>query len=219
MSTPPIPGPPHRIPGTAFVRRYRPQDAQAVARICVLTADAGGDATGIYRDEAILDDLFAAPYAQLDAELAFVLDDGAGEAVGYILGTDDTARFAARFRDEWLPRVAGRHAAAPQGEPQGPDELMAWLLHHPERLLVPGLLEAYPAHLHIDLLPGYQGRGHGTRLLDRMVRELAARGTPALHVGMLTANRPARRFYDRRGFHVIPVADPDLTYLGLGIAG
>src|ERR1700761_8035141 len=118
MPTPPTPEPTNQIPDTAFVRRYRPQDAEAVAGIWVRTADAGGDATGMYRDESILADLFAAPYAELDPQLAFVLDDGAGEAVGYILGTDDTARFAERFRDEWLPRVAGRHAAPPADSPQ-----------------------------------------------------------------------------------------------------
>jgi GNAT superfamily N-acetyltransferase len=208
----------HQVPDTAFVRRYRPQDAEAMAGICVRTANAGGDATGMYRDEKILVDLFAAPYAELDPELAFVLDDGRGSAVGYIVATDDTVRFAERFRDEWLPRVAGRHEDPPAGEPQGPDELMAWLLHHPERLLVPGL-EAYPAHLHIDLLPSHQGQGHGSRLLDRLLRELAQRGTPALHVGMLTANTAARPFYDRRGFHEIPIGDPALTYLGLAVAG
>jgi ribosomal protein S18 acetylase RimI-like enzyme len=93
---------------------------------------------------------------------------------------------------------------------------MAWLLHHPERLRVPGL-EAYPGHLHIDLLPDHQRRGHGSELLGRLVRELAERGTPALHVGMLTANTSARRFYDRLGFHRIPIDSPDLTYLGLTV--
>nr|WP_246577261.1 hypothetical protein [Actinospica durhamensis] len=139
---------PH-MPGEAFVRRYRDEDAKAVADICVRTADAGQDATGIYADPAILDHLFAAPYAALDPQLAFVLDDGSGRAVGYVLGTDDTHRFADRFRDEWLPRVAGRHAAAPEGDPVGPDELMAWLLHNPDRLKVAGL-EGYPGHLHIE---------------------------------------------------------------------
>ncbi len=199
------------------MRRYRDQDAEAVAEICLRTADAGQDATGIYQDPAILDHLFAAPYPALDPRLAFVLDDGTGRAVGYVLGTDDTHRFADRFRDEWLPRVAGRHAPAPAGAPQGPDELMAWLLHNPDRLKVAGL-EDYPGHLHIDLLPGHQRRGHGSRLLERLVRELAERGTPALHVGMLTANTPARAFYDRLGFHRIPIEDPALTYLGLKVA-
>jgi ribosomal protein S18 acetylase RimI-like enzyme len=202
--------------GAAFVRRYRDEDAEAVADICVRTADAGRDATGIYQDPAILDHLFAAPYIALDPELAFVLDDGTGRAVGYVLGTEDTHRFADRFRDEWLPRVAGLHAAPPAGDWEGPDELMAWLLHNPDRLKVEGL-EAYPAHLHIDLLPGHQRQGHGSALLDRLVRELAARRAPALHVGMLTANTAARKFYDRLGFHRIPIEDPALTYLGLEV--
>lgn len=202
--------------GGAFVRRYRDQDAEAVADICVRTADAGRDATGIYQDPAILDHLFAAPYIALDPELAFVLDDGTGRAVGYVLATDDTHRFADRFRDEWLPRVAAQHAPAPVGDWDGPDELMAWLLHNPDRLKVAGL-EAYPAHLHIDLLPSHQRQGHGSTLLARLVRELAGRRTPALHVGMLSTNTSARKFYDRLGFHVIPIEDPALTYLGLSV--
>jgi GNAT superfamily N-acetyltransferase len=95
---------------------------------------------------------------------------------------------------------------------------MAWLLHHPERLEIPELA-AYPAHMHIDLLPSHQRRGHGSKLLQRLLRELAEQSVPAMHVGMLTANTPARVFYDRSGFHRIPIEDPGLTYLGLRIAG
>lgn len=41
------------------------------------------------------------------------------------------------------------------------------------------------------------------------------RGVPAVHLGMVTANKAARAFYDRLGFHEIPVEDPGpLTYLG-----
>ena len=48
-----------------------------------------------------------------------------------------------------------------------------------------------------------------------MLRALAADGAGAVHVGMLTANAGARRFYDRLGFQEIAVADPGpLTYLG-----
>lgn len=197
-----------------FVRPYQPTDAEAVAQICVRTANAGQDATGIYRDAGILPDLFALPYAELEPELAFVLDDGAGQAVGYVVGTADTLRFADRFRQEWLPRVARRHDPDPGREPQGPDEVMAWLLHHPERLDVPGL-EAYPAHMHIDLLPSHQRQGHGGRLLNALLSQLRAQSVPGMHLGMLTTNKPARAFYDRHGFHRIPIDDPILTYLGL----
>ena len=48
-----------------------------------------------------------------------------------------------------------------------------------------------------------------------MLAALAADGAPAVYVGMLTANTGARPFYDRLGFHEIPVPDPGpLTYLG-----
>jgi ribosomal protein S18 acetylase RimI-like enzyme len=76
-------------------------------------------------------------------------------------------------------------------------------------------LAGYPAHLHIDLLPSHQRAGHGRALMERFLGALADRGVKAVHLGMLTANTPARAFYDRLGFHEIPVADPGpLTYLG-----
>ncbi|AVT36909.1 GNAT family N-acetyltransferase [Plantactinospora sp. BB1] len=195
------------------IRPYRSGDRAAVHDICIRTADAGQDASGSYADPGILPHIFAHPYAELEPELAFVLDD-AGQAVGYVLGTADTAAFVRRFRDEWLPRVADRYPA-PAGEPATPDEVMAHLLHTPERMILPDLKE-YPAHLHIDLLPGYQRAGHGRALVDTFVGALRRAGVPGLHVGMITDNRSARAFYDRLGFHVVDVADPGpLTYLGL----
>jgi hypothetical protein len=63
-----------------FVRPYRPTDRPAVGRICVLTAHNGGDATPHYADPGILPTIFAYPYVDREPELAFVVDDGNGEA-------------------------------------------------------------------------------------------------------------------------------------------
>ncbi|MBU6534757.1 GNAT family N-acetyltransferase [Streptomyces mayonensis] len=200
---------------TAFVRPYRPADAEALDDICIRTAHNGRDSRPVYADPSVLPAVFAAPYVRLDPDLAFVLDDGSGRAVGYVLGTADTPRFAEEFRTEWLPRVADRYPA-PQGPPGNPDEAMAALLHDPERMVVPELA-GHPAHLHIDLLPGHQGRGHGRALMRAFWRALRERGVPAVHLVMATANTPARAFYDRLGFHEIPVAglDPaDVVCLG-----
>jgi ribosomal protein S18 acetylase RimI-like enzyme len=197
------------------IRPYRPSDLPALYDICLRTADAGGDATGSYpeADRELVGAIFAAPYAALEPELTFVVDDGRGQAVGYVLGTGDTAGFVKRFRDEWLPG-AGERWPAPQGEPATPSEVMAGLLHTPERMVVPELA-AYPAHLHIDVLPDFQGGGHGRALMESYLAALAARGVPAVHLGMLTVNTGARAFYDRLGFHEIAVPDSGvLTYLG-----
>lgn len=194
-------------------RPYRPSDRAAVADICVRTADNGGDSRALYPDQRLMPTLFAEPYCFLEPELAFVLDDGRGRPVGYVVGTADTEKFVEAFRDTWIPRVAGRYPR-PSAAPRTPSEEMVALLHRPERMLLPELA-GHPAHLHIDLLPGWQRRGHGRRLMHTLLNALHQRGVLAVHLGMVTANTAARAFYDRLGFGVIPVPDPGpLTYLG-----
>jgi ribosomal protein S18 acetylase RimI-like enzyme len=201
----------HNAPVPA-IRPYREDDLEAVRDICVRTADNGGDARGRYMTDDLVPDIFAAPYVHLEPELAFVLDDG-GDAVGYVIGTADTPRFVQAYRERWIPRLAGRYTE-PVGAPATPDEEMLWCHYNPERMIVPEVAD-YPAHLHIDLLPDYQGAGHGRALMERMYAALAAAGAPALHVCMVTANVGARAFYDRLGFHEIAVPDAGpVTYLG-----
>lgn len=195
------------------IRPYRSEDREALDDICIRTAHNGQDSRPVYADPTIFPTIFAAPYVVLEPELAFVLDDGRGRAVGYILGTADTPRFVEAFRTKWLPLVADRHPE-PAGPPTTPDEQMIPLLHHPERMIVPEVA-AYPAHLHIDLLPAWQGRGHGRELIRTFLRALRDHGVAAVHLSMVTANAPARAFYDRLGFHQIDVPDPGpVTYLG-----
>ncbi|MGI5460700.1 GNAT family N-acetyltransferase [Streptomyces sp. CA-249302] len=195
------------------IRPYRPEDRAALDDICVRTAHLGQDSRPFYADPSIFPVLFAAPYAHLEPELAFVLDDGDGRAVGYVLGTADTPGFVEAFRTKWLPLVADRYPE-PAGPPGTADEAMIPLLYNPERMIVPEVA-GYPAHLHIDLLPAWQGRGLGRELMRTFLRALHDRGVAAAHLCMVTANTPARAFYDRLGFHEIEVPDPGpVTYLG-----
>ena len=197
-----------------IIRPYRPDDRAALYDICVRTGYLGGDARPHYRDPWILPEIFAGPYSYLEPELTLVATDAKDRAVGYVVGTADTATFVKRFRAEWLPLVADRYPPL-AGEPTDLDGQMRHLLHWPERMLLPELVE-YPAHLHIDLLPDYQGHGDGRRLIQRLSAALRDAGVPALHLGMATANTPARAFYDRIGMHVIEVPDPGpVAYLGL----
>jgi GNAT superfamily N-acetyltransferase len=91
---------------------------------------------------------------------------------------------------------------------------MAALLHSPERMVLPELA-AYPAHLHIDLLPQWQGRGFGRALMTRFLDALHDKGVAAVHLCMSTGNTPARAFYERLGFEQLAVPDPaPVRYLG-----
>jgi ribosomal protein S18 acetylase RimI-like enzyme len=193
-----------------IIRAYRPTDLDAIYDICIRTADDGGDARGQYSTDRLMGDIFAAPYVTLEPEHAYVLDGGNGNAVGYVVGTADTVRFAQRYRDEWLPTTDHPKPADP---PVSREDGMLGLHFHPERMIVPQLA-AYPAHLHIDLLPPWQGRGYGRALIARFLAGLHAAGVPRVHLGVAPANTGARAFYDRLGFTEIPVGDPGVVYLG-----
>jgi ribosomal protein S18 acetylase RimI-like enzyme len=203
----------------AHIRPYRDTDLRAVYDVCVRTADAGGDARGKYHSDDLMPDLFAGPYVFLEPDFAFVLDDGQGEdgqgAVGYVLGTPDTAAFARAYREQWIPRLAGRYPALPES-PAGPDDEMIALHYRPERLLWAGL-DAYPAHLHIDLLPPFQGVGHGRALMETFYAAAARAGAPGVHLTVLAANTRAIGFYRHLGLRRLDPAEPGeshVVYLG-----
>jgi ribosomal protein S18 acetylase RimI-like enzyme len=195
-----------------MLRPYRDSDRDAVYDICVRTAASGGDARGHYADDDLMPNLFAGPYVHLEPELAFVVATEE-RAVGYILGTSDTERFVREYRRVWIPLI-GERIPVPPDPPTTPEEQFATLHHWPERMLRPELA-AYPAHLHIDLLPECQGGGYGRALMETFGAAVARAGAPAIHLGMRTDNVRARGFYDRLGWHEIPVPDAGpLIYLG-----
>ena len=62
---------------------------------------------------------------------------------------------------------------------------------------------AYPAHLHIDLLPIGQGKRLGSKMMATFLNRLREIDVPAVHLGVSKRNPRAVRFYEREGFHVI----------------
>ncbi|MEP7055105.1 MAG: GNAT family N-acetyltransferase [Actinomycetota bacterium] len=200
------------LPGGLRLRRYEPSDLAEVYDVCVRTAYSGGDARGRYDTDDLMGDLFAGPYLYLEPGLSFVLEDD-GHVVGYVLAAADTERFAAAYRETWIPRLADRYPPL-DGPAATETEQMIEIHYHPEGMVRPVLAD-HPAHLHIDLLPEYQRRGLGKLMIDTMFAALAEAGVPAVYVAMLTSNEPARAFYDRLGFYELTVPDPgELTFLG-----
>jgi ribosomal protein S18 acetylase RimI-like enzyme len=198
----------------AEIRRYEQRDHDAVYDVCVRTGASGGDARGKYSSDDLLPDLFAGPYLFLEPEFCWVLDDGE-RAAGYVVGTPDTAAFAQAWRERWIPRLAARYPAPP-GPPVTPeDQMMSLLYDLPDAMVGPGLAE-YPAHLHIDLLPGVQGSGYGRRLMSTFFAAAEAAGAAGVHLVVSGDNAPALSFYDHLGFTRLPVVDPaPIVYLGL----
>lgn len=179
------------------IRPYAPGDEPALAEICLRTADAGADATGVLDDDALWAELFVLPYAHRHPDLAFVVETDDGRVAGYIVGAPDTRAFEDWFHDEWWPRFAERWPR-PSEERSRQDGVL--LYAYGRRAGAEPYGEAYPAHLHIDLLPELQGRGWGKRLIETLVSALRERGVTGLHLAADAANGGAIAFYERIGF-------------------
>lgn len=178
------------------VRRYRPSDRDALYRICLLTGDGGFDASGLYRNPAMLGDVFVGPYVRLQPQFAFVIDGGAG-AEGYVLGAFDTVAFAADCERSWWPIVRARYRDVRAIPGSREEWLLRWITAPPP---APAFAQRYPSHVHIDLLRERQRGGWGRRLMDCLLSELAAAGSSGVHLGVGRANTGAIGFYQHVGF-------------------
>lgn len=138
--------------------------------------------------------------------------DGHGKAVGYIIGTPDTRAFVRQWHEEFIPYLhqEGVH-------PPGPDENATWtenthaalrkLVHDPDQLLHedwPELMQDYPGHLHVDILPPYQSAGMGKKLMETFLEQMRQHNAKGIHLGMVSSNEGAERFYRRMGFGRFP---------------
>jgi len=196
-------------PPVPQIRPYRPEDRDALFDICVKTADAGRDATGVFSDDELWGLLFAVPYAERHPDLCWVVDAGDGHAIGYLVATDDTDAFERWFRDEWWPQFTERFPRPAQATTR--EERMVEYAYGRGPGRESNAMD-YPAHLHIDLLPETQGHGLGRQLIETLFAELTRRGVRGLHLGMDPANTGAAAFYDRIGMQRLPSADGAMVY-------
>ena len=183
------------------IRPFQPGDEPALAAICLLTADAGGDATGVLEDDELWAQIFVLPYVERHPDLAFVVETDDRRQVGYIVGTPDTAAFEDWFHDEWWP-ARSEPWPLPEVEASRQDGLLIYA--YSRRAGAEPYGADYPAHLHIDLLPEAQGQSWGRRLIETLVVALRERGVTRLHLVAGLENTGAVAFYPRVGFTPLP---------------
>ena len=141
---------------------------------------------------------------------------------------DDAARSA--FRDRWLGRYL-EHWPQDFFVACSPDRCVIGYLAgciedpatHPvfadleHASTFADLSRSYPAHLHINLDPGWRNSGIGTRLIDTFCAHVDGRAA-GVHV---VTGRQSRnvRFYERNGFVLLRTAQPpqsgnEIAFLG-----
>jgi len=195
----------------AFIRMYQDADKDAMIHIfretCAPDLIAAGDTVLHYASF-----LWCRPYFMLVPKSCFVVDDGTGKAVGYLLGVPDTVAFVQKYKEEYIPYLKAEGFEKPR-----PDEPTGWnenlpnalrqIMFNPEGMLhakYPQMIGHWPAHLHIDLLDSHQRQGWGRQLIDRFCKLAKSEGATGIHLGMVAANENANKFYGRVGFARFP---------------
>ncbi|GHF33555.1 ribosomal protein S18 acetylase RimI-like enzyme [Deinococcus metalli] len=189
-------------------------DRDALYTICLETGDSGEDATGLYADPLILGHVYAGPYLSHAPDYAFVLEDEQGVG-GYVIGAPDSRAFEATLEREWWPALRAQYpdpAGIPRAE-RTPDQRIMAIIHDRTRR-IGDVADAYPAHLHIDLLPRMQGGGNGRALMERLFAALRDAGVPGVHLGVGERNVRAQGFYRHLGFRELERQGGGIT-LGL----
>ncbi|KAL1843122.1 hypothetical protein VTJ49DRAFT_3069 [Mycothermus thermophilus] len=188
----------------AFIRPFEPKDIEDAKLICRATLPpslaSSQDATRISPY------LWTLPLTHLSPTTCFVLDDGTGRAVGYVIGTPNTlalARDYPRYVAEVLQSEEGRRDVPVPKQLDVPEEwslgpgrgdagggpvvtinpaCLAQQAYKVEWLILDGvegkreMVERYRAMLHINLLEGWRGQGWGRRLIERFVEAVKASG-------------------------------------------
>lgn len=179
----------------SVLRQAAPQDMPGVYRVCLQTGNSGRDATARFRNPDLLGHAYVGPYLVSQPRLSYVVVDDVGVG-GYVLAAEDTRAFEAWAEESWWPLLRSQY---PLGDGETADDEAIRLLHAPQ-VAPDEIVAAYPAHLHIDLLPRMQGLGLGRALIKTLLEALRGVGSPGVHLGVSADNHNAMGFYRHLGF-------------------
>ncbi len=209
------------------IRPFQPVDEPAIEEITYRTGFKGEDLTGrgYFDDRRLFFLIFIGYYTRFEPEHCFVAEaQETGQVVGFICGTPDTTTQEAHFQKWMIGRIALR--AFGYSSWRYPRSFKTLLKMMPKRQALPDAalirqIEAeYPGHLHINLLPGFQGVGIGSRLMRHFEVHMRDLGVPGLHLSTSSKNLKAVPFYHKMGFSIVRQSDivphpnfSDLRYL------
>ena len=193
-----------------MIRTATAADLDALYEVCLRTGAAGSDASDRFEHPRILGQVYVGPYVVLDGCVPLTYEDHLGPA-GYALGAIDTDTFHAECEKSWWPPLRAEYPD-PGPAPSTHDEEVMNHIHRPPRP-PREMVAAYPAHLHIDLLPRIQGMGLGRKMITRLLEELRARGAKAVHLEVDVNNQRAIGFYEHLGFGTL-MFKGDVRYMG-----
>ena len=168
-----------------IVRKYLDKDKSAVRNICVDKAKRINVSKKEQRELLCL--LFNDYYTEKEPDTCFVAANSKDEAVGYIICARDFISYKKVFYKEYLPRIKKL-------------SFIQALIRKIGLWYEGRLSKEYPAHLHIDILDGYQRMGLGHKLMNALIGKLKESGVKGVCLFVGAKNQKGISFYKKYGF-------------------
>jgi ribosomal protein S18 acetylase RimI-like enzyme len=165
------------------IRKAKSTDLKRVEYICRMTA------RGLPKKDEVIGKIISLTYStyyiEQEIENCFVLCDD--EVVGYIICSTDAKRFNKLFKTDYIKRIS---------------KISKSEARKLQFIPVPYMIfkNIFPAHLHINLLEDYQGKGYGTKMINALLDELKNKNIKSVMLLADSENTGAIRFYERNGF-------------------
>lgn len=169
------------------IRPMESKDCRAIEKICIATAPFALRATKTIREITLL--MYNRYYTRVLRD-CFVAVNAEDTPVGYILCASDYNIYRADYAVNELSAIRRK-------------SLIGYYFAKNELRSMEKFSAAYPAHLHIDLLPCYQGQHIGSRLMKTLATHLKSQNVKGLMLCVSPENHGAIRFYENCGFERI----------------
>ena len=169
------------------IRAYKSDDLESARDVCHKTAH-----TKTYqKNKDLVTTMYLDYYAIEEPEYVFVAVDETDTPIGYVLCSIDYDKFHKVFIEKYASKIKKRFPIDYYNKKSFEPKILK--KHLPQ----------YPAHLHIDILDGYQGQGVGKRLLEALFNKLKEDNIPGVCLVAATSNKNACGFYEHMGFQKI----------------
>lgn len=181
------------------IRPYENNDRDAVRRICADTADYGQPIERVFPGREWISDAVIEGYLRFYPDLVFVAEE-AGSVAGYLTGCTDTRAYLRQYARRLSPTLVGSFLWRGLFLRWTAWRFVVQLVRQARwhgRAWFP-VLDAYPAHCHINLRADISRGGVGTQLLTAYLDILRAKHVPGIHIS--TGTGPGKAFFAKHGF-------------------
>jgi len=195
---------------TIEIRNVKETDEQAIINICFITGDPS--LKRIFPEPRLFSHFWCLYYLWYEPENCFVAEDiEKRKVVGYIISTKDTIKQEKDFEEKIGPLVKKRMKEV--GVRTLISKIYAhFIIHRSLSRKRRKMLENYPAHLHINILPEYQRQGIGHRLMGTLEQHLAKNNIPGFHLEVGSKNNLGINFYKKYGLVYISKSHFSIVY-------